>query len=296
MAYGGIEAGGTKFVCGVGTGPHDVVVERFPTRDPGSTLADVIEFFTHRMRHGDRIDAVGVASFGPLELRPDRPAFGRITRTPKPGWSGVDMAGSIADALELPVVIDTDVDGAALAEARWGASRDVRSSIYLTVGTGIGGGAAVDGEPIHGLVHPEMGHVAVDRAAGDAFEGRCRFHGDCLEGMASGPAIADRFGAPAQALAGADLEEARRLVAWYLASGIRSFVYVFAPERIVIGGGLSRLPGVFPRIRVALMDRLGGYPGLVEQSRVGFVVPAELGDLAGISGALLLAERACRGR
>ncbi len=296
MAYGGIEAGGTKFVCGVGTGPDDVVVTRFPTRDPASTLADVVGFFTRRMSQGDRIDAIGIASFGPLELRPERSGFGRIMRTPKPGWSGVDIMGAIGDAFDVPVGLDTDVNGAALAEARWGAARDVRSSLYLTVGTGIGGGAIVDGEPIHGLVHPEMGHVAVDRAARDAFEGRCPFHRDCLEGMTSGPAIAERFGAPAEALVGPERDEARRLVAWYLASGLRSLVYAVAPERVVVGGGLSHLPGVIPRIRVALMDRLGGYPGLVEHSRAGFVVPAELGDLAGVSGALLLAERAARGR
>jgi fructokinase len=290
---GGIEAGGTKFVCVVGTPPGGIVREaRFPTRDPAATIADAIAFFREAAADGHGIAALGVAAFGPLELRPGHPRRGAITTTPKPGWSGTDLAGPLGDALGVPVGVDTDVNGAALAEGRWGAAQGLGSFVYVTVGTGVGGGAVVGGAPVHGLPHPEMGHVGVTRLAGDDFPGVCPFHGDCLEGMASGPAIAARWRRPAQDLAGDDLARAVEIEAHYLAAGLRNVVYALAPERIVVGGGVAAMPGLLPAVGARLADALAGYPGLPEHTSGGFVVPPGLGAGAGAAGALALAEAA----
>lgn len=286
--YGGVELGGTKVVCLVGNGPDDVVAtERIPTTTPGETLDRVAGF----LEDHPGLDAVGIASFGPVELRPGHPAYGTITTTPKPHWSGADVLGAVTSVFAGPVGFDTDVNGAALGEWRWGAGQGVRSLVYLTVGTGLGGGALVEGAPVHGLVHPEMGHVPVPRHPADAYPGRCPFHGDCWEGMAAGPAIEQRWGRPGHDL-GDLTDEAVAMEAHYLAAGIRSIVYVLAPERVIIGGGVSELPGLFPALRRRLTDQLSGYPGLVEHETDGFVVPAALGGMAGPLGSLVVAERA----
>ena len=295
MRLGGIEAGGTKFVCVVGDGGTEIEAEaRFATRDPESTLGDALSFFREATAVGP-LDAVGVAAFGPLELRRSESRYGFITTTPKPGWSGTDLVGPLRRELGIPVGIDTDVNGAALAEGRWGAAQGMRSFVYVTVGTGIGGGAVVDGRPVHGLVHPEMGHLSVTREPGDDFPGQCPFHGDCFEGMASGSAMAARWGRPGEELTGADLVRAVELEAAYLAAGFRNVVYALAPERIVVGGGIINLPGLFPLLRSRLAESVGGYPGLPEHSSDDFVQPAALGQLAGALGALALAERALTG-
>jgi fructokinase len=285
---GAIEAGGTKFVCLAGSGPDDVVAETvFPTGAPEETVARAVGF----LRGLDGLDAVGIASFGPLELRPSHPGYGSIATTPKPGWAGTPLLARLRDALAVPVAIDTDVGAAALAEGRWGAAQGLDAFVYVTVGTGIGAGAVVGGRLVHGLVHPEMGHVPVPRRPGDDYAGSCPFHADCLEGLASGPALAGRWGRPGEELAGDVLDRATALEAAYLAVAVRTLVYTLAPERVVIGGGVSRLPGLFPRLRVELARELGGYPGLAEHARDDFVVPAALGRRAGALGALLLAEQ-----
>jgi fructokinase len=286
--YAGVELGGTKVVCLVGSGPDDVVAtERIPTTIPGDTLGRVAGF----LEDHPGLDAVGIASFGPVELRPDHPAYGTITTTPKPHWSGAAVLGAVTSVFDGPVGFETDVNGAALGEWRWGAGQGVRSLVYLTVGTGLGGGALVDGSPVHGLVHPEMGHVPVPRHPDDVYPGRCPFHGDCWEGMAAGPAIEQRWGRPGRDL-GELTEEAVAMEAHYLAAGIRSIVYVLAPERVIIGGGVSELPGLFPALRRRLADQLSGYPGLAEHETDEFVVPAALGGMAGPLGSLVVAERA----
>ncbi|GGR02868.1 ROK family protein [Kitasatospora griseola] len=291
--YGSVESGGTKVVCLVGTSPSALVAQaRFPTGAPGETLARVVDFFGRATQRHGPLAAVGVASFGPLELRPNLPTYGFTTDTPKPGWVDVDVLGSLARELKVPIGIDTDVNGAALGEGRWGAARGLDTYVYLTVGTGIGGGAIIGGRPVRGLVHTEMGHVAVSRRPGDDFPGNCPFHGDCLEGMAGGTAVADRWGRPAEQLTGDELHRAVELEAGYLAEGLRSIVYCTAPERIVIGGGMSVLPGLLPAVRAELLKQLGGYPGLPEQAADDFVVPAELGAMAGPAGGLVLAFRA----
>src|SRR5664280_3829993 len=192
--YGGIEAGGTKFVCVIGTGPEDIIeTARIAVAAPAETIAASLAFFRRAIDAGVRLEAFGIGSFGPVELREGHPRHGWITSTPKPRWSGTDLIGPVANEFGLPVGFDTDVNAAALAEGRWGAARGLESFIYITLGTGIGGGAVVEGRILHGLGHPEMGHVAVPRRPGDTFAGACPFHGDCFEGMASGPTIAARW-------------------------------------------------------------------------------------------------------
>jgi fructokinase len=294
VIVGGIEAGGTKFVCLVGTDAGDILAQtRVPTRGPHETIDAALAFFRAAAAQGAPVEAAGIAAFGPLDLRPG-PGYGRILSTPKPGWSGVDLVRPVRAALGVPVAVDTDVNAAAIAEARWGAGRGAGSLAYVTVGTGIGVGALVDGRPLHGLVHPEIGHVGVPREPGDDFPGACPFHADCLEGMASGPAMAARWGRGAEDLEGAVRERAIDLEAAYLASGIRTIVYALAPERVILGGGVLNLSGLVPRIRERLAARLGGYPGLAEHAREGFVREAGLGQVAGARGALALAEAALR--
>ncbi|MGH3752304.1 MAG: ROK family protein [Pseudonocardiaceae bacterium] len=293
MRLGAIEVGGTKVVCLVGSGPDHIVAHtRIPTGTPAETLAQVLAFFQQEQACGGPLAAIGIASFGPLELRRSHPRYGFITTSPKPGWSGIDMVGPIRSVLGVPVGFDTDVNGAALGEGRWGAARDLDTFVYLTVGTGIGAGAVAGGRIIHGLGHPEMGHLSVPRQPGDDFAGNCPFHADCLEGMASGAAIAARWGRPAEQLDGDELRAAVALEAAYLAAGLRNIVYPIAPQRIVIGGGVTGLPGLFPLVRANLSDALAGYPGLPEHAADDFVVPAALGPLAGPAGALVLADHA----
>ncbi len=274
-------------MCALGSADGVVAETRIATGEPGATLDAVARWFEEHEPGG--LAALGVASFGPVELRRGNPRFGFVTATPKPGWRDVDVAGGLASRLDVEVAFDTDVNAAALAEGRLGAARDAGSFVYLTVGTGVGGGAVVDGRVVGGLVHPEMGHVSVARQPGDDFAGACPYHRDCLEGMAAGPALAARFGKPAAELVGDDRRRASELAAAYVASGLRSIVYALAPERIVIGGGLSLLPGFVESVAARLPDELGGYPGLPEHQH-DFVVAARLGQEAGIRGALMLAE------
>jgi len=292
----GVELGGTKVVALLGTGPEDVLARRrIPTTSPHETIGAVVEFFSSEAERGNIADGGGIGTFGPVELRSEHPDFGHITRTPKPGWADADILTPIRAAIGSRTALDTDVNCAALGEGAWGAATGLDSFVYLTVGTGIGGGAIINGRPVHGLVHPEMGHIAVPRHPDDRYEGRCPFHGDCLEGMASGPAIAERWGARPEELPGSDVERAVDIEAWYLAAGLRSVVYLLAPQRIIIGGGVSRLTGLFAAIRANLAGMLSEYPGLDEHRSPDFVVPADLGDMAGPVGTLVLAQRALTG-
>ncbi|MGH3992014.1 MAG: ROK family protein, partial [Pseudonocardiaceae bacterium] len=278
MRCGAVELGGTKIVCLIGSNPDHVVARtRIATGEPSRTLAQVIDFFRQA---GGPLAAIGVASFGPLELRRSHPRYGRITSTPKVGWAGVDVVGPIRSALGVPVGFDTDVNGAALGEGRWGAARGLDTFVYMTVGTGIGVGAVIEGRVLHGLGHPEMGHISVARQPGDDFPGECRFHADCLEGMAGGTAIAARWGRPAEQLDGDELAEAVALQAAYLAAGLRDIVYTIAPQRIVIGGSVTALPGLSALVRVKLAETMAGYHRLPEHGVDDFIVPAALGPLA----------------
>ncbi len=289
--YGAIEAGGTKFVCAVGTNPADLSAQaRFPTTTPRETLGQCIEFF----RAQPKLDAIGVGCFGPIELRREAPMYGHVTVTPKAGWGNADIVGPLCEALGVPVGFDTDVNGAVLGEARWGAARGVSNAIYITIGTGIGGGALVEGQLAHGLVHPEMGHLLVPREPDDLeFQGDCPFHGArCWEGVASGPALEHRWGQRAETLPAT--HPAWDLEARYIGSALTSLVLVLSPERLILGGGVMQVEALFPLVRKYLMRSLAGYVQATPllHGMDSYVVPPELGQRAGIAGALALAERA----
>ena len=288
--YGCIEAGGTKFVCGVGTGPDDLAAASFPTLSPQATVESVAAFFQGT---GARLKAVGIGTFGPVDLDRDSPTFGYITSTPKAGWRQFDLAGAVGRALGAPVKIDTDVNAAAVGESRWGAARGLSDFLYLTVGTGIGGGAITNGAVVHGLPHPEMGHIRLPHDfLRDPYAGGCPYHGDCLEGLASGPAIQARWGKPAQELP-AD-HPAWALEARYIGLGLANWVCTLSPRRIIIGGGVFQQAQLFPLVRAELRRILNGYVqarALLEDVD-SYVVPPGLGNRAGVLGALALAEGA----
>ena len=289
---GAVEAGGTKFACAVGTGPGDLRDPiRIATTAPAETLEQVVAYFREQTsRHGP-LAAVGIGCFGPVDLDSTSPTFGHVTGTPKPGWSGADVAGPIAGALGVPVAFDTDVNAAALGEGRWGAARGMDSHVYLTVGTGIGGGAVVHGRPLHGLVHPEMGHMRVLRdPEKDPLPGRCPLHGDCLEGLASGPALLERWGQRAETLA--PDHPAWALQADYLGQALATLVLILSPRCIVLGGGVMEQTHLLPRIRARVVDLLADYvqASEIRESIDEYIVPPELGDRAGLQGAVALAH------
>ena len=259
---------------------------RFDTISPAETIGAVIAWLRDvQLRHGG-LSAIGIASFGPLELDRSAPNWGHITATTKTGWSNADFAGRLVRELGLPVGFDTDVNGAALAEARWGAGQGQKVSVYVTVGTGIGGGAIIDGKPLQGLTHPEMGHIRPQRHPDDPeFAGICPFHGDCLEGLASGPAIKKRWGLSLSELS-AD-HPAHNIIAWYLAQLVVTLQSVMEPGRIMLGGGVMATPRLIDRIRdsAAMLGK-----GYFKGNAADIVVPPALGDRAGLLGGLALAQ------
>ncbi len=290
--YGGIEAGGTKWVCAIGTGPDDIHVEtRFPTTTPDKTIQQAIDFF--RANGYERLTAIGVGSFGPVDLNPASSSYGYITTTPKPGWANTDIVGAFTQALGCPVGFDTDVNAALIGERQWGAARDCEVAVYITVGTGIGGGAVVGGNLVHGLIHPEMGHIRPVRdLVRDPFPGICPYHGDCLEGLASGPAMQARWHLPAEQLP--PDHPAWELEADYLGQAVAALLCILSPERIIIGGGVMNQPHMFPLVRAATQRWLNGYlqhPRILDQPEA-LIVPPTLGARAGVLGAIALAMRA----
>jgi len=292
--YGGIEAGGTKFVCSVGTGPDDLRAEVTiaTARDPQETIGAAITFFEEQGR-AEPLTAIGIASFGPIDLDRRSNTYGYITSTPKPGWRFADLVGPVRRAFNCPVGFDTDVNGAALSEHRWGAAQGLDTFVYLTVGTGIGGGALVHGRPMHGLVHPEMGHTLIPFERGrEQHPGVCPYHGACLEGLASGPAMRARWGQPAETLPSD--HPAWELEAHFLALGLANLIMTLSPERVVLGGGVMHQQALFPLIRQEVKALLNGYiqAPLILDHLDEYIVPPGLGDRAGVLGALALAQQA----
>jgi fructokinase len=283
--FGAIEAGGTKFVCGVGTGPEDLQITQIPTTSPEPTLAAVIEWLRKHSKDGssnDGLRAIGIGSFGPVDIDPASPTYGFITNTPKISWQNYNLAGAVQKAFAVPVHFTSDVNAAILAEARWGAARDIPSCVYLTIGTGIGGSALSSGRLLHGTSHPEMGHIRVPHdLTRDPFPGICPFHGDCLEGLASGPAIEARWGKPAATLP--PDHPAWTLEAQYLAQGIANIACILAPHRILPGGGVMEQSFLIERIRLEVARLLADYVTVPE------IQPPQLGQRAGVLGALSLA-------
>jgi fructokinase len=290
--YGGIEAGGTKWVCAVGTGAGEVVAEeRFPTTTPAETIGRAVAFF---QQHKNELQAVGVGSFGPVDLHAGSPTYGYITTTPKQQWQFADVVGPLEQALGVPVGFDTDVNAAALGEHRWGAARGLENFVYLTIGTGIGGGGMVNGRLLHGALHPEMGHMLLPQhlARESSFGGVCPFHGHCLEGLASGPAIEARWGVRAETLP--EDHPAWELEAHYLALGLVNIICVLSPERIIMGGGVMHQRQVFTHLHAEVRRRLNDYlrlPQITERIEEYIVAPG-LQDQAGVKGAMALAEMA----
>ncbi|MBN2549280.1 MAG: ROK family protein [Anaerolineales bacterium] len=289
--YGGIEAGGTKFVCMAASGPDEIIAEtRFPTTQPGETIQKAVDFFAPFLQRGE-LKAIGIGSFGPVDLDPASPTYGYITTTPKPGWAQTDLRGGILRAFDLPVAFETDVNAAAIGEHSWTPENSrFDPFLYVTVGTGIGVGVIANGRPLHGLVHPEMGHFPLPHDwRRDPFPGVCPYHGDCFEGLATGPSMKARWGQPAETLPddhpGWDLE------AEYIALGLVDMIYAYSPMRIVLGGGVAQHPGLHERIRGKVLRILNGYvrsPAILERID-DYIIPPTLGGRSGVLGAIALA-------
>lgn len=288
----GVELGGTKCIAVLARDRQIIARNRWPTGDdPAATLGTVSGWLAAVSRD-EPFAALGIGSFGPLCLDVADPRYGYILNTPKPGWSGTDVIGRLAAGFDVPVGFDTDVAGAALAEGLWGASVGCSSHVYLTIGTGIGGGVVIDGKPLHGAVHPELGHIRVRRQTGDHFAGTCPFHRDCLEGLASGPAIAARAGKPAEALD--DNDPVWHLIAHEIAELMSTLILTLSPQRIVIGGGVGQgQPALLPLIHAATARLLCGYlPGQSEAELREIIVHPAMGEDAGVFGAIALANAA----
>ena len=292
--FGGIEGGGTKFICAVGTSPDDIQREaRFPTTTPAETLDKVISFFKQAEQDFGRLTALGFASFGPIDPNPVSPTYGFILPTPKPGWSNANVLGMLKSAFDIPMAFDLDVNGAAFGEGRWGAAQGLDTFIYLTVGTGIGGGVMANGKLLHGLLCPEMGHILLphDRKR-DPFEGACPFHKDCFEGLASGPALEKRWGQKAETLP--PDHPAWELEAHYISLALANYIYTLSPQRIIIGGGVGGNESLLPLIRMNVQNILNGYiqAPAITQNIANYIVPPVLGSRSGMLGAIALAQTA----
>lgn len=292
-----IEAGGTKFVCGLADREGQLIDEcRIPTTTPGETLAAASAFFTAKASGIGRLKALAIGSFGPLVLERGRPDFGAIVSTPKPGWSDVNLVRHFEDALDVPVTIDTDVNSAGVGELLFGAGRGLDCFCYVTVGTGIGVGIIINGAPHGGANHPEAGHLLVRRAPGDAeFAGICPYHGDCLEGMACGPAVKARWGTPTSELS--EGHQAWTFQAHYLAALCANLTYAVRPQRIIIGGGVMHRAFLYPMVRDELRRQLNGYDASVARIDMDeYIVPPGAGPSAGLLGAVAQARRLLEGQ
>ena len=285
--YGGIEAGGTKFVCAVGSNPDHIVAEaRFPTTTPAETIGQVCDFFAP---HAGQLQGIGLGSFGPFDADPASPTYGYITTTPKPHWGSTNILGMLREKINLPIAADMDVVVAGLGEAKWGASKNDSHSLYLTIGTGIGGGYIVNGKPLRGLVSLEMGHIRIPHNLElDPFRGACPYHGDCFEGLASGPAVQARFGQRAETLNNDD--PFWDVEAGYIAYALANYILTFAPKKIILGGGIMQNDFMFTKIRAGTKTLLNNYlnhPALLNDMHEYIVSPA-LGNRSGVLGAITL--------
>ncbi|MFZ1247352.1 MAG: ROK family protein [Leptotrichiaceae bacterium] len=283
-----VEAGGTKFNCGLGDENGNIIDQvSIPTTTPEETMKKVIEYFKDK-----KFDVMGVGSFGPIDPIKGSKTYGHITKTPKAYWSDYNLIGELKKHFDVPMEFDTDVNGAALAEAWWGAGKGFKNVMYITVGTGIGAGATVDGKMLQGLTHPEMGHISVKRHPEDTFEGTCSFHGDCLEGMAAGPAIEKRWGKK-----GIELAEDNRvweMEAYYLSQALVNYILILSPEKIIMGGGVMKQKQLFPLIHKNVKEMLNGYVDKKEilEDIENYIIYPGLGDYAGFIGSFALGKLA----
>ncbi len=288
MRIGAIEAGGTKFVCGIGN-EQGMIEDRvsFPTERPEQTLGNVIDYFREK-----QVEAIGVGTFGPINIDPTSPSYGHVTTTPKPGWSGFNFLGALREQFDVPYGWDTDVNAAALGEAVWGAAKGLDSCVYYTIGTGVGLGIYTEGKLVHGLVHPEGGHIMTRRHPDDHFAGSCPYHGDCLEGIAAGPAIERRW-----KMKGSELpldHPAWAIEAYYIAQAVAGTILTLSPKKVILGGGVMKQEQLYPLIRTEVLRQLNGYVNdktILEEINQ-YIVPPGLGDNAGLCGSLALGLRA----
>lgn len=293
--FGGIEAGGTKFNLIIAQDPEHILAEcTIPTETPLITLPEVIRFFKeNEVKHNIQLNAMGIACFGPVNLDLNDPSYGSITSTPKIQWQNTPLLEQLKSAFNLPFGFDTDVNGAALGEGKWGAGQGLSDFIYVTIGTGIGGGVICNGKPVHGLIHPELGHLLMKHdLLKDPYNGRCPFHGDCLEGLACGPAMTERWGISTH-----DLDAnhpAWDLEAHYIGQAVHNWVLSYSPKRIILGGGVMKKTGLLEKIRLVARDSLNGYidSELIKNVNDSFIVTPQLGDRAGSLGAITLASLA----
>ena len=283
MKLGALEAGGTKMVCAIGNEKGEILEQiSVPTVTPEKTIPELISFF-----RGKEIEALGIGCFGPIDLNRKSPTYGYITTTPKTAWQNYDIVGAFRKVLNIPVGFDTDVNGSVLGEYTWGIGKGLRSCIYITIGTGIGIGVIVDGKLVHGMLHPEGGHILLHKAEEDKYKGFCPFHDNCFEGLAAGPAIEGRWGKKAVELA--DEKEVWELEAEYIAQALVNYTCILSPQRIILGGGVMHQQQLFPMIRDRFAKLLNGYLKTKELEDLdSFIVPQSLDDKQGIMGALKL--------
>ena len=290
--FGGIESGGTKFVCTVGRDPNHIISDiSFPTTNPEETIQKTIEFFTPYTKSNE-LTSVGIASFGPVDLNPDSKTYGFITTTPKAGWQQVDLYGAIQKALNVPIAFDTDVNAAAFGEKFWiPENQPLDPLIYITVGTGIGVGVIINGFPLHGLIHAEAGHIAIPHDwKADPFPGVCQFHGDCLEGLASGISMNKRWGQSPETLS--DSHPAWDLEAKYIALALVNLIYAYSPKKIILGGGVSQHPGFHQSVRKNVIRINNGYVNSISLTEKidDYISPPALGNRSGALGAIAMAK------
>lgn len=287
MFYGALEAGGTKMVLAIGTVNGEIIEQKsIPTQHPSITMPKIIEYFKSK-----DIIALGVGSFGPIDLNPNSPTYGYITSTPKLDWRNYNLVGSLQDALNIPIGFDTDVNGSCLGEATYGSTKDVKSSVYITIGTGIGIGVMVNGSLLHGMLHPEGGHILISKHEKDNASGVCPYHPNCFESLASGPAIENRYGKKAHLLK--EDETVWELEAYYIAQAIITYILTLSPERIVLGGGVMHQEQLFPLIRKHVVALLNDYMDTNELSNMEtYIVPSSLAGDQGIIGCIELAKMA----
>lgn len=290
MKIGALEAGGTKMVCAVGDEQGNIIKkEIIPTRTPEITMQELIEFFLN-----EDIISLGIGCFGPIDPNKNSKTYGYITSTPKLAWKNYNIVKAFSDALNVPVGFDTDVNAAALGETAWGALKGCEVGLYITVGTGIGVGVCINGKCLHGLMHPEGGHLLIRKLENDSYAGNCPYHSSCFEGLASGPAIERRWGKKALDLE--DVPEVWDMEAHYIAEALTNYILCYSPNRIVLGGGVMHQKQLFPLIRAKVSEYLGGYinSDLINNDIENYIVPTGLGDESGIKGALVLGYNALK--
>ncbi len=284
MLIGGIEAGGTKMVCAVGR-EDGTILDRIslPTRGPKETLDEIIAYF----KKWD-IEALGIGCFGPVDLNKKSPTYGYITKTPKLAWENCNVVGILEEALNVPVGFDTDVNGAILGEVVWGAAKGCENAIYITIGTGVGVGVYANGKLMHGLVHPEGGHMLLAKHPDDTYKGRCPFHPNCVESLAAGPAVEERWGKKGYELA--DRPEVWEMEAYYIAQAVANYIMVYSPEKIILWGGIMHQGQLFDMVRAKVKEFLGGYVHhpMVNEKIDEYIIPPALGENPGILGAIWL--------